>query len=140
MIKFRMNGKPLFAKKIDVNETLFQIRKKFENKLPNGSLFICSDGTEIELEDENDFTLKDIADSEDKNFVIHLNKKEEEAQNNYVIEKPKSNAVFEENKNSNPQQGQKEENSSSYEKTEESLSWLKEKEKDIIAMLEVKKM
>ena len=90
MIKFRMNGKPLFAKKIDVNETLFQIRKKFENKLPNGSLFICSDGTKIELEDENDFTLKDIAGNEDKTFIIHLNKKEEDTQNNYGIEKPKS--------------------------------------------------
>ena len=89
MIKFRMNGKPLFAKKIDVNETLFQIRKKFENKLPNGSLFICSDGTEIELEDENDFTLKDIAGNEDKTFIIHLNKKEEDTQNNYGIEKKK---------------------------------------------------
>ena len=90
MIKFRMNGKPLFAKKIDVNETLFQIRKKFENKLPNGSLFICSDGTKIELEDENDFTLKDIAGNEDKTFIIHLNKKEEDTKNNNEIEKPKS--------------------------------------------------
>ena len=120
MIKFRMNGKPLFAKKIDVNETLFQIRKKFENKLPNGSLFICSDGTKIELEDENDFALKDIAGNEDKTFIIHLNKKEEDTQNNYGIEKPKSDFPFDDqNKNRNAQQYQKEEYNSSNEKTDD---------------------
>ena len=53
MIKFKADDKPLFAKKLDLEETLFEIRKKLENKLPKGSLFACSDGTKIELEDEN---------------------------------------------------------------------------------------
>ena len=33
LIKFKLNQNPLFAKKLDINETLFQIRKKLEEKL-----------------------------------------------------------------------------------------------------------
>ena len=73
MIKFKADDKPLFAKKLDLEETLFEIRKKLENKLPKGSLFVCSDGTKIELEDEKDFTLNDIIEIENNAFILHLN-------------------------------------------------------------------
>ena len=49
MIKFKLNNNPLFAKKLNLNDTLFEVRKKLENKLPKGYIFSCSDGTKIEL-------------------------------------------------------------------------------------------
>ena len=76
MIKFKADDKPLFAKKLDLEETLFEVRKKLENKLPKGILFVCSDGTKIELEDEKDFTLNDIIETENNAYILHLNLRE----------------------------------------------------------------
>ena len=99
MIKFRINEKPLFAKKFDLNETLFEVRKKLENKLSKGTKFICADGTEIELEDEKDFSLNDIIESVNNISVCHLKAKEAKGQaevqkeaKNPIIEKPKVQA------------------------------------------------
>ena len=78
MIKFKLNNNPLFAKKLNLNDTLFEVRKKLENKLPKGYIFSCSDGTKIELEDEKDFTLEDIVEKNSNNvFTIYLKTKNE---------------------------------------------------------------
>ena len=49
-----------FAKKISKEETLPQIRKIFGEKLPNDSVFTLPDGSEIDKEDESDYTLSEI--------------------------------------------------------------------------------
>ena len=105
MIKFKIEDTPFFVKKLDINETLSSIRNKYRNKLPNEISFVCSDGAEIELEDENNFTLKDIIESEGNAFVLNMILKEGEENENesqsttYNIEKPKKsqNVIEEEN-------------------------------------------
>ena len=47
-------------KKISKEETLPQIRKIFGEKLPNDSVFTLPDGSEIDKEDESDYTLSEI--------------------------------------------------------------------------------
>ena len=89
MVKFKINQSPLFAKKLDLNENLFQIRKKYEDKLPKESLFVCSDGTKIEKEDEQSFNLKDIIEEIDKSYFLHLiveneNDKKDEKNSNVI--------------------------------------------------------
>lgn len=95
MIKFKVDNTPLFAKKLDVNETLSKIRKKFGDKFPKGSVFVCSDGTEILLEDEKDFTLKDIIENKDNSYVLHLNVKEIKEEKCSLNEKPKNEIIAE---------------------------------------------
>ena len=77
MIKFKINGKSLFAKKIKLEKTLFQTRKMYENKLPKKFTFVCSDGTEIESEDEENFNLRDIVEKDESNYILNLITKEE---------------------------------------------------------------
>ena len=46
-----------------------------KKKIPEGSLFVFADGTEIELEDEDDFTLEDIIEKMDNIFILQLKNK-----------------------------------------------------------------
>ena len=78
MIKFKLSNCPLFAKKLNVNEKLNEIRAKFQKELPKDSLFFCSDGTQIKSEDEKDFILKDVIENEENAYVLHLKNKENE--------------------------------------------------------------
>ena len=78
MIKFKLSNCPLFAKKLNVNEKLNEIRTKFQKELPKDSLFFCSDGTQIKSEDEKDFILKDVIEKEENAYVLHLKNKENE--------------------------------------------------------------
>ena len=81
VIKFKTQSEALFATKLSLNETLFNIRIKLEDNLPEGSSFIYQDGTKILKEDENKFTLKDIAKKEKhkKNYIVYL----DVVENNY---------------------------------------------------------
>ena len=47
-------------KKKSKEETLPQIRKILGEKLPNDSVFTLPDGSEIDKEDESDYTLSEI--------------------------------------------------------------------------------
>ena len=78
MIKFKLSNCPLFAKKLNVNEKLNEIRAKFQKELPKDSLFFCSDGTQIKSEDEKDFILKDVIEKEENAYVLQLKNKENE--------------------------------------------------------------
>ena len=60
LISVIINNESKFAKKISKEETLSQIRKLFGEKLPNDSLFTLPDGSEIDKEDESDYTLSEI--------------------------------------------------------------------------------
>ena len=94
MVKFNINQKPLFVKKIDINQTLSEIRKKFESKFPSSCSFMFSDGALIEQEDENDFCLKDITEGDNKVISVFLsaNQEKEETYNNNtntnILERP----------------------------------------------------
>ena len=60
LISVIINNESKFAKKISKEETLPQIRKIFGEKLPNDSVFTLPDGSEIDKEDESDYTLSEI--------------------------------------------------------------------------------
>ena len=96
LIKFKLNKTPLFAKKLDINETLFQVRKKLENKLEEKSIFSFADGTIIEKEDENNFTLKDIIEKVNNFYDLHIMLEEDDNENELesfsITEKPISNS------------------------------------------------
>jgi hypothetical protein len=90
MIKFKLNKNPLMAKKLDINMTLKEARTILSQKIPEACLFVCSDGTEIEREDEEEFKLNDIAEIENNFKVVFLSLKEEkkETKNEINVEKP----------------------------------------------------
>ena len=93
LIKFKLNKEPLFAKKLDINETLFQVRNKLENKLSEKSIFTFVDGTIIEKEDEQYFTLQDIIEKVNNFYELHILEEEEEVNEDEsfsVTEKPTS--------------------------------------------------
>ena len=60
LISVIINNESKFAKKISKEETLPEIRKIFGEKLPNDSVFTLPDGSEIDKEDESDYTLSEI--------------------------------------------------------------------------------
>ena len=60
LISVIINNESKFAKKISKEENLVEIRKLFGEKLPNDSLFTLPDGSEIDKEDEGDYTLSEI--------------------------------------------------------------------------------
>ena len=96
LIKFKLNQNPLFAKKLDINETLFQIRKKLEEKLPANSIFTFRDGTIIEQEDEKSFTLQDIIEKVNNFYELHILLEEAQEENEEesltITEKPISSS------------------------------------------------
>ena len=61
-----------FAKKLDLNENLFNIREKLGNKIQNNVSFVLPDDTLINQEDEKEFILKDIIDGK----IIHMKSNE----------------------------------------------------------------
>lgn len=60
LIKFIINKEPKYAKKFNKNEKLSEIRKLLYEKMPNDSIFILSDGYEIDKEDESEYELSEI--------------------------------------------------------------------------------
>ena len=68
LISILINNESKFAKKISKEKTLPEIRKLFGEKLPNDSIFTLPDGSEIDKEDENDYTLSEIL-KEDKVYM-----------------------------------------------------------------------
>ena len=60
LLRFIINKEPKFAKKLNINKKLSEIRKQLNEKLPNDSIFILSDGCEIDKEDENELELSEI--------------------------------------------------------------------------------
>ena len=143
LIKFKVGNTPLFAKKLNANETLFNIRKKLGDKLPNGCIFVFADGTEIDPEDEKEFTLEEIIQKVDNAFVLHLNIKDikkHKEKNEIKAEKPKKDMIEEEkenaedNENEEDNQGDLEEEEGEEDNEISDLSdvpsWLQEESKD----------
>ena len=93
LIKFKLNQNPLIAKKLDINETLFQIRKKLEEKLPANSIFTFRDGTIIEQEDEKSFTLQDIIEKVNNFYELHILLEEGQEENELKQVKKMTNKI-----------------------------------------------
>ena len=72
LISILINNESKFAKKISKEQTLPEIRKLFGEKLPNDSIFTLPDGSEIDKEDENDYTLSEIL----KDDKVYMKSKE----------------------------------------------------------------
>ena len=60
LIRFIINSEPKFVKKLNKNENLSEIRRLLYEKLPNDSIFVLSDGCEIDIEDESEYQLSEI--------------------------------------------------------------------------------
>ena len=60
LIRFIINREPKFVKKFNKNEKLSEIRKLLDEKMPNYSIFVLSDGCEIDKEDESEIQLSEI--------------------------------------------------------------------------------
>lgn len=83
LISILINNESKFAKKLLESEKLIEIRKLFGEKLPNDSIFTLPDGSEIDREDENDYTLSEIL-KEDKVYI---------KSNEYLTTSEKSNSL-----------------------------------------------
>ncbi len=68
LISFVINQESKFAKKLNKDEKLSEIRKLLKKKLPKDSMFTLTDGSEIDKEDENDYKLSEII-KEDKVYI-----------------------------------------------------------------------
>lgn len=60
LISVLINNESKFAKKLSKDENLTEVRKKLGAKLPNDSKFTLPDGSEIDVDDENDYNLSEI--------------------------------------------------------------------------------
>ena len=68
-----------FAIKCDVEENLAKIRSKLGNNVNKNIIFTLTDGTDIKIDSEEEFFLKDIIDDIDKKKkVIHMKNLEDE--------------------------------------------------------------
>ena len=83
LIKFFLNNQFFKAKRIKRNEKLLKVRQILGIDLPEKSLFIFSDGTFIEKEDELNIELNDIL---DKNSVYLIKNEKEYKINNLKIQ------------------------------------------------------
>lgn len=135
MIKFRLNKEPFISKKFALDLSIKEVREKLGDKMPQQTIFVFSDGTEIEKEDEKDYTLDDIGEKENKFTIIYLiskeNKKESSEKNEF--EKPvKSEENKEEEIPFKPKKEDKKEKQKETNKKEnyKKPSWLEEESKD----------
>ena len=78
LVSVLINNESQFAKKLLESEKLTDIRKIFGEKLPNDSIFTLPDGSEIDREDEDDYTLSEIQ-KEDKVYIKSNKAKPEKA-------------------------------------------------------------
>ena len=67
-ISILINNESKFAKKLLETENLIEIRKILKDKLPDDSIFTLPDGSEIDKEDESDYTLSEIL-KDDKIYI-----------------------------------------------------------------------
>ena len=91
LISVLINNESKFAKKLLESEKLTQIRKLFAEKLPNDSIFTLPDGSEIDKDDEDDYTLSEIL-KEDKVYIKSnqsLSKPEKELSSTNITKKKK---------------------------------------------------
>ena len=69
--KFYVNNFPLFQKKIEESLKLNLVREKCKSKMPNDAIFLSSDGCEIDVEDESDYSVSEIM----ADGIIHMSSK-----------------------------------------------------------------
>lgn len=68
LISVMINNESKFAKKISKEITLPEVRKLLADKLPVDSIFTLPDGSEVDKNDEDDYTLSEII-KEDKVYI-----------------------------------------------------------------------
>jgi len=69
--KFYINNSPLFQKKLEESLKLNLVREKCKSKMPNDAIFLSSDGCEIDVEDEADYSISEIM----TEGLIHMSSK-----------------------------------------------------------------
>ena len=62
LVKFKLEGENILAKKLKKTESLSEIREKLKEDLPEGVYFGFKDGAKVNEKDEKDFLLEDIID------------------------------------------------------------------------------
>ena len=74
LIKFYLNNHLFKAKRIKKDEKLLKVRQILGLDLPEKSIFIFSDGTFVEKQDEFNIEIKDILDNNNNIYLINNNK------------------------------------------------------------------
>lgn len=59
-VKIYVNNKPLTQKKIDINQKINILRELCKAKIPNDGIFLSSDGCEIDISDESEYSIDEI--------------------------------------------------------------------------------
>ena len=85
LIKFYLNKQLFKAKRFKKDEKLLKVRQKLGLNLPEKSLFIFSDGTFIEKEDEINMEIKDILDNNNVYLIKNTNDNDENIGLNQII-------------------------------------------------------
>ena len=85
LLSFIINNESKFAKKLDKEEKLPNIRILLDKKLPKDSIFTLPDGSEIDIDDEDDYKLSEII-KEDKIYI--KSKSSEQSKNEIIVKAP----------------------------------------------------
>lgn len=76
-----MSGSPLSQKKFEGPEKSNTVRDKCKSKMPTDALFLSSDGCEIDIDDDSDYSISEIM----VKGIVYMKSKSFKAEN----EKPK---------------------------------------------------
>ena len=79
LLSFIINNESKFAKKLDKEEKLPNIRILLDKKLPKDSIFTLPDGSEIDIDDEDDYKLSEII-KEDKIYIKSKSSKQSKSE------------------------------------------------------------
>ena len=85
LLSFIINNESKFAKKLDKEEKLPNIRILLDKKLPKDSIFTLPDGSEIDIDDEDDYKLSEII-KEDKIYI--KSKSSKQSKNEIIVKAP----------------------------------------------------
>ena len=86
LLSFIINNESKFAKKLDKEEKLPNIRILLDKKLPKDSIFTLPDGSEIDIDDEDDYKLSEII-KEDKIYI--KSKSSEQSKKEIIVKAPR---------------------------------------------------
>ena len=70
-IKFYVNNSSLCQKKLDISQKLSDIRELIKSKIPSDAIFLSSDGCEIDIDDESEYSISEV----NSDGIVYMNSK-----------------------------------------------------------------
>ena len=102
-----INGKLIYSKKLNENDTLNKIREQIKKKLPNDTHFILKNGIEVDSGDEEDYELSEILENNKINMKSsnEISKTLTEKNNDNITPENNSNEKNDNNPPNKPVEG-----------------------------------